>query len=268
MLKPRLLFSLGILPVVIAAVWFGGSWFTAFAVIWGFMAAFEFFRLSSINKLAPITWFGLLGTVVLMLHPYYSNEFNLSLILTSIIVIPLVFLLLRRNKENAFTGWVWTVAGILYIGWLLSFWIELRCCLDYRNWVFLGLFVTFVSDSSAYLVGRKWGKHYLAPRVSPKKTWEGAVAGVAAAVCLSLCFIVPSPLSLSVTWWQVAVLGLLISIFGQLGDLAKSLFKRNMGVKDSSNFIPGHGGFLDRIDSIVFAGVVLYYYVVWILPHL
>jgi phosphatidate cytidylyltransferase len=134
-----------------------------------------------------------------------------------------------------------------------------------RNLVFLTLFTTFASDTAAFFVGRAVGKHKLAPDISPAKTWEGAVAGGAGAILISLFFILPTPLSLPLTWWQAALLGLLVSIFGQLGDLAESLFKRNMGVKDSGTFLPGHGGLLDRLDSIVFAGVVVYYYAVWVM---
>jgi phosphatidate cytidylyltransferase len=168
------------------------------------------------------------------------------------------------------------LAGIIYIGWLLSYFIALSAFgntpsiigpLEARNWVFLGFFTTFASDTTAYFVGRKWGKHYMAPSVSPRKTWEGAIAGVIGAVILSLLFTIPSPLQLPgeyFNYWQAAVLGIAISVFGQLGDLMKSLFKRNMGVKNSSNLIPGHGGFLDRMDSVAFAGVVVYYYLVWV----
>ncbi len=261
MLKPRVIFSVIVIPFVIAAVWFGEPWFPILVAGWGSVAAWEFFHLVEKNKTPVLTYFGIIWALLFMLSPYYNHTFTLPALLSSAIILPLIYSLFRRNKEQAFTGWVWTVAGILYIGWLLSFWITLRGPLDGRNWVFLGLFITFASDSAAYLIGRKWGKHYLAPAVSPKKTWEGAVAGVVAAIIISLLFKLPTPLALPFNYWQAIVLGIAVSVFGQLGDLAKSLFKRNMGVKDSSNLIPGHGGFLDRIDSIAFAGVVVYYYV-------
>ncbi len=110
-------------------------------------------------------------------------------------------------------------------------------------------------------MGRALGRHRLAPRISPAKTWEGAIAGVFGAIIVSLLFTIPTPLHLPLIHWQAILLGLLVSVFGQLGDLVESLFKRNMGVKESSKLIPGHGGFLDRIDSVVFAGIVVYYYV-------
>jgi phosphatidate cytidylyltransferase len=143
--------------------------------------------------------------------------------------------------------------------------VALRGLDDGRNWVFLAIFATFGSDSVAYFIGSAIGKHKLSPTISPKKTWEGAMGGVLGAVLVSLFFILPTPVQFSahINWWQVIILGLLISIFGQLGDLVESLLKRNTGVKDSGNLFPGHGGMLDRMDSIVFAAVVVYYWVLW-----
>ena len=174
-------------------------------------------------------------------------------------------LLRRAQEEKAFIGWAWTVAGILYLGWLLSHLVALRDLDGGRNWVFLALFVTFASDTMAFITGRTLGRHRLAPNISPGKTWEGTIGGVLGAIFASLFFTLPTPLHTDLNWIQAVLLGLLISIFGQLGDLVESLFKRNMGVKDSGKLIPGHGGVLDRMDSVVFAGIVVYYYVVWVM---
>ena len=181
-----------------------------------------------------------------------------------------------RPQKEAFTSWAWTIAGILYLGCLLSHFVALRgletLSMPYagRNLVFFAFFTTFASDTAAFFIGRALGKHHLAPHISPGKTWEGAIAGVFGAIIVSLFFVLPklftvdNPLYLrDFAYWQAILLGLLVSIFGQLGDLIESLLKRNMGVKDSSQLLPGHGGFLDRMDSVVFAGVVVYYYVIW-----
>jgi phosphatidate cytidylyltransferase len=174
-----------------------------------------------------------------------------------------MWLLLRQQKEQAFIGWAWTIAGIVYVGWLLSYLVALRGLDDGRNWVFFTLFATFGSDTAAFFVGRALGSHHLARQISPGKTWEGAIGGILGAAIISLVFTLPTPLSLPLSYGHAVLLGLLVSIFGQLGDLVESLLKRNMGVKDSGKLVPGHGGVLDRIDSIVFAGVVVYYYVIW-----
>ena len=276
MLKKRLIVGLSGCVLVTAIVWFGQPFFTILLTIWGLVAAYEFFHLVKKENIPVLTIFGLIWTLLFILIPYYKYEFTVPSLLTSAIVIPLILLLFRRNKEQAFTGWVWTMGGILYIGWLLSYWIvnsapggnpTLTGTLPGRDWIYLGLFVTFASDTAAYFAGRKWGRHHLAPVVSPKKTWEGSIAGIIAAIVVSLIFTLPTPVKLPpeyFSWWQAIILGAVISVAGQTGDLAKSLFKRNMHVKDSSNYLPGHGGFLDRMDSVAFAGVVVYYYLVWV----
>ncbi len=272
MLKKRVITAACVLPLVTAAVWFGEPWFGVLVAIWAVIAAYEFYRLVAVSKVQPLTYFGLAWVALFVLRPYFNYDYFNPLLITSTIMVPLNFLLLRKRKDNAFASWAWTLGGIFYIGWLLSYYILLRGPIetrgvrfDGRNWVFLAVLATFASDTSAFFVGRKWGRHHLAPTVSPKKTWEGAAAGLVSAVVVGLLFMLPTPLQLPLNYGEAIVLGLLISAFGQVGDLVKSLFKRNMGVKDSSNLLPGHGGFLDRIDSIVFAGVVVYYYVVWVM---
>ena len=276
MLKKRIITALWGIPLLITVIWFGEPWFTILVAIWGLLAAFEFYKLVATSKVSPLTYFGLVWTLFFILsrdpdllaflEPHFNLNLLTPLLLTSAVILSLFCLLLRRQKEGAFTGWAWTIGGILYIGWLLSYFVALRGLDDGRNWVFLALFTTFASDTAAFFVGRALGKHHLAPRISPGKTWEGAIAGAFAAIIVSLLFTISTPLHLPLTYWQAILLGLLVSVFGQLGDLVESLLKRNMGVKESGKLIPGHGGVLDRIDSVVFAGIVVYYYVIWAIP--
>ncbi len=223
------------------------------------LAVFEFYKLVAGAKVQPLTYFGLVWTLLFIISPHFQYDFTVPLLLTLAVILPLSWLLGRPKKEGAFIGWAWTLAGILYLGWLLSYLVALRGLDGGRNWVFFALFTTFASDTAAFFVGRALGRHKLAPNISPGKTWEGTIAGVFGAIIASLLFTLLLPISYA----QAIVLGILVSIFGQLGDLVESLLKRNMGVKDSGRLIPGHGGFLDRIDSVVFAGVVVYYYVIW-----
>ena len=265
MLKQRVITGLWGIPLLIAAVWFTQPlpWFTVLVAIWGLLAVFEFYKLVAGAKVQPLTYFGLIWTLLFILSPHFSYAFTIPLLLTSAVVLSLFWILLRRQKEGAFISWAWTIAGILYIGWLLSHLVALRGLDEGRNWVLLALLANFGSDTAAFFAGRALGRHHLAPGISPGKTWEGAIAGILGAIIVSLLFTIPSPLSLPLGYGQAIVLGLLVSILGQLGDLVESLFKRNMGVKDSGRLLPGHGGALDRIDSVVFAGVVVYYYVIW-----
>ncbi len=150
----------------------------------------------------------------------------------------------------------WCVA---YIGVLLSALVLLRDGGDGRSWVFLALLATFATDTGAYAVGRLIGRHKMAPKISPKKTWEGAVggyiAGAGACIGLSQWF------DLGVTVSTILPLALTLPIFAQVGDLLESWFKRRMEVKDASGLLPGHGGFLDRLDSVLFVAPLVYLFV-------
>ena len=273
MLKQRVITALWGIPLIIAAVWFDQPlpWLTVVVAIWGLLAAFEFYKMVAGTKVPPLTYLGLIWTLLFILsrdseltsiiEPHFSPTLLTPLLLSSVVVLSLIWLLVRPQKGEGFAGWIWTLAGILYLGWMLSHLVALRGLDDGRDWVFLALLATFASDTTAYFVGRAVGRHKLAPSISPGKTWEGAIAGLMGAIIVSLLFTLTLPLEL----WQAILLGFLISFFGQIGDLVESLFKRNMGVKDSGRLLPGHGGFLDRIDSVVFAGVVVYYYVIWVI---
>jgi len=170
MLKKRVITALWGIPLLVAAVWFDQPlpWFTILVAIWGLLAVFEFYKLGEKAKLAPLTYFGLLWTLLFILNPQLNNDYiTPQILLASAVVLSLIWLLLRPQKEGAFIGWAWTIGGILYVGWLLSYFVGLRGLDDGRNWVFLALLVTFGSDTAAYFVGRALGRHKLAPHISP-----------------------------------------------------------------------------------------------------
>lgn len=202
----------------------------------------------------------------------HTTSKELIMVLYTIsITIPLIWLLNRKPRNEAFARWAWTLAGISYIGFLMGHLVGLRNTVDGRNWVFFALLITYASDTAAFFVGRSLGRHKLATAISPAKTWEGSIGGLAGAIVLSLVFLPThlftwvNPLHIPVLqYWSTIVIALLVSITGQLGDLIESLFKRNMGAKDSGNILPGHGGALDRMDSVAFAGVMVYYFV-WLI---
>ncbi|MFH1646156.1 MAG: phosphatidate cytidylyltransferase [Chloroflexota bacterium] len=265
MLRKRVVTALWGVPLIILAIWFGGPlpWFSLLAAVWGMLAVIEFYRMTAVSKILPLTCFGLVWTLFFILHPHirYPNFF--MFLTTSAVVLSLILLVIIRQREGAFANWAWLMGGILYVGLLLSFLVALRLEAG-RAWLYLALFATFGSDTAAYFIGKAFGRHRLAPRISPGKTWEGAAGGLIGAVIISLLFTLPTPLQLPLGYAQAISLGLLISIFGQFGDLAESLLKRNTGVKDSGRLMPGHGGLLDRMDSVVFAGVVVYLYYIFI----
>ena len=275
MLKKRTITSAWYAALLVVIVWFGdGPGFSALVATLGVLAALEFYRMVASAKAPPLTYFGLTWTAFFILsrnaelltrlEAHFNPDLLTPLLLTSAIVLPLFGLLARRQKEGAISSWVWTVAGILYIGWLLSYLVALRGLDNGRNWVYLVLFVTWVSDTTAFLVGRRFGRHKLAPAISPGKTWEGTVGGICGGIAMSILFFTPTTFQLPLNPGQTVLLGALTSILGQVGDLFESLFKRNLGVKDSGKLMPGHGGILDRIDSLLLAGIMVYYYAIWV----
>ncbi len=271
MLKKRIITSIWFVSLLVAVVWFGGEpGFTALMVVFSILAALEFYHMVAGSKVSPLSCFGLVwvslfilsrnSQVISALEPYLNAALITPLLLTTAVIPPLLWLLSRRQKEGAFATWAWTIAGILYIGWLLSHMVALRGLEDGRNWVFFVLFVTWLSDTTAFFAGRRLGRHKLAPNISPGKTWEGAIGGIGGAIAMSVLFFTPTPFQLPLAYWQVMPLSIGVSVLGQAGDVVESLLKRNMGAKDSGTLMPGHGGILDRMDSMIFAGVLVYYY--------
>ncbi len=230
------------------------------------LGALEFYRLVARSKGPPLTYLGLLFTLLFVLSPhcpyYMENPLFTPLLVTAAVVCSLIWLVFRSPREESFTSCLWTLGGIFYVGWMLSYLVVLRGMEHGMEWVFLALLTIFASDTFAFFVGRAWGRHPLAAMVSPRKTWEGVVAGFLGgmAACLLLVFIFSTLSYLPLGYGGAAFLGFFISLFAQLGDLVESLLKRNAGVKDSGRLIPGHGGILDRMDSVIFVGVLVYYY--------
>jgi len=247
----------------VLAVWYDEpiSWLTLVVACWGGLAVTEFYKMAAKSGTQPLTILGLVATLSLIISPHFEIEKSAGLILALTAAVSFSWLVLRHSKYSGFASWAWTMGGILYVGLLLSLLVELRNFEYGREWVLLALLTTFVSDSAAYLIGRSFGRHRLAPHISPKKTWEGAVSGIIFAAIASPLLV--TILDLPTSIFAAILLGIIISGFGQLGDLSESLIKRSTGTKDSGNTIPGHGGFLDRIDSIVFAALVVYCFVIW-----
>jgi len=267
MIRQRVLSALILIPIIFVAVWFGGPFYYLVVIVVAVLGALEFFGMRGLYYRHPLTLFGLLCVLLLIISAHYKDPETLedpytAPILAGAVVISFIWLLFRSRAETAFIYWVWTLAGIIYIGWMLSHFIPLRELDNGRDWVLFLLFATFATDTAAFFCGRAWGRHSLASAISPSKTWEGAMGGFGAAIAASL--ILDAILSLPVPYWQVIILGALIGVFAQLGDLSESMLKRSAGVKESGTLIPGHGGILDRLDSIIFSVVVVYYYVTWV----
>jgi phosphatidate cytidylyltransferase len=268
MLKHRIATAIVGLPLVIAAIWFGFPLFSVLIAAAALVGTYEFCRMAGFGRREPLLYLGLLVALALVLSPHYGrgDPGALHVVLTTSLLVSLILLLVRKSTERAFQKWAWTMAGALYVGWLLSYWLNLRGLEDGRAWSLLAIFTAFANDTGAFFVGRARGRHKLAPAISPAKTWEGAIGGL---ICAILCAVaVGTILNLVSPYvfacWQIVVLGILIGVFAQIGDLVESLLKRSTGAKESGRLLPGHGGILDRFDSIIFVGAVAYYYVLWV----
>jgi phosphatidate cytidylyltransferase len=165
---------------------------------------------------------------------------------------------LRKNDPRALEGIALTLFGILYVSWFLSFAIRIRFLPDGGLLIAYLLTVTKGGDVGAYFGGTLFGRHTLVPHVSPRKTVEGTLAGIAASVALSLAFYDILPFDPGP--WQLGLLGLLLALVAQCGDLSESLIKRSCGARDSGGGLPGFGGFLDLMDSALFTIPLFYFY--------
>ena len=257
MLRQRLITAAIGLPILVSSVWFGDPWFSILWAVATGMSAWEIYAMARASNRRPLRWFGVAWTILMAMSPHLPGAYTVPLLFSLAVIVPLIWLMIRRPLDMAFANWGWTLLGIFYVGWLVSYWVSLRGLEDGRNWVIWGFFVVFASDTFAYFVGKAWGHHLMAPSISPKKTWEGAAGGVFGSLLASVLF--GSILFPVLEYPEALVLGILGSILAQAGDLCGSLLKRKLGCKDSGKFLPGHGGFIDRLSSLLFVGPLLYY---------
>ncbi len=250
------------IPAVVVLTWAGGRWYTAAACLIVLVAAYEF-QTPHHGRLTP---FGLLAAGLAAALPAAAKlgvDWLLWFTLGGVFI-PLVWVTVRAVPETAHSDWLWAVGGLVYVGLLGAHIVLVRELADGRDWVYLALFGTFAVDTAAYFVGRAVGRRKLAPHISPGKTVEGTLGGLAGgfgAVLLLNYF-----LGIRLEAALIVPLAALLPVAAVIGDLAESILKRGMQVKDAGNAIPGHGGFLDRLDSLLFTFPVVYYFVTWVVP--
>ncbi len=257
----RLLSAAVGIPILTGAVWLGGAWLAALVAVAAATAYVELHRLLAAKDTSPSLVLGLLFTLALALNGQFEGRYALAVLAVGLLS-SLAWQAACGVRTGGVTAWAASMAGPLYIGVPLGFALLLRAQDGGRDWLLLVLLVTFAADTAAYLVGRPLGKHRMAPTISPKKTWEGAAGGLVGAVGVSV--LASAVLATSLAWWQALALGLVLGIVAQAGDLAESALKRALNAGDASRLIPGHGGVLDRLDSIVFTLVVMYHIVLWV----
>ena len=250
------------IPVIVLLIWAGGPWYTAGACLIILVAAYEF-QIARHKRLSPLVLVVAGLSAALPAGAFVSADWVLWFTLAGVFI-PLVWVTLRADPATALDDWVWSVAGLAYVGLLGAHIVLVRELPGGMDWVFLVVFGTFAVDTAAYGVGRAVGRHKLAPAISPGKTVEGTVGGLLggfAAVILLNYF-----LGLRLEAALIVPLAALLALAAVLGDLAESILKRGMQVKDSGDMIPGHGGLLDRLDSLLFTFPVVYFFVLWVVP--
>lgn len=258
----RILVSVIAIPLIVAAAYAGKIYFFVFAIAVSFISFSEFSSMAVKKDIKPNVPAGILAILLIFLNQYFTlvDYFSFFILLVTILLIIELF----RNNGSAFMNLGVTILGIMYVGLFGSSLLSLRELYPdigdlYNRGGYLIITVMaaiWICDSAAYFGGTALGKHKLFLRVSPNKSWEGAVFGFVFAVLalVTAKFIVLDFLS----WTAVLCIGLIVGIIGQIGDLIESLFKRDASVKDSSNLIPGHGGIFDRFDSLLMTAPVVY----------
>ena len=243
--------------LIFVAVKLGGNWLAVFFSMIAAVSTLEIGAMMKVPKWSIEQVVAVVYTVLMVIWPSFERFWYVLFYL-------LLALTIVRRKEFSFAG-----AGVLFAGALYSSY-AFRTILDLRRlqygftWVLLVFFAIWATDTGAFFVGRAFGGRKLLPEVSPKKTISGAIGGFLLAVLVATLFGSFSVAQGVRLWWQFAIVGAVISIFGQIGDLVESALKRNYQVKDSGWILPGHGGVLDRFDSLLLAAPIAYHLIIWL----
>jgi phosphatidate cytidylyltransferase len=243
-------------PVNLGLLFLGNWEWLLWVAILAIVATSEVLNLLAKVGRPPIAWIGPLMVFVFVVGAWALPGNAFFSLVGPMFVLSLLLMLLSHFQSNAFERWGITTAGCLYASFLPAYMILLRNGENGLWWMGSALTGTWVFDTGAYLVGRKWGRAKLWPAVSPGKTRVGTLGGLVltAALCLATTRV------LGLSYAQAIGLGVIIAVLAQLGDLVESAMKRQVGVKDSGSFLPGHGGVLDRIDGLLFSTIGVYYF--------
>ena len=252
------------IPAILFLLWRGGPMFALFIFLVMMIGIDEFYRMNTNERQTPVKVTGYILTGLMAAYYFWLPQVTLleGLLLLGCFIIISLFIEMGRDKLNSTRNISITVLGIMYVPVLLGSVIALRN-LDtvYSTYFTVSMVLAiWICDSAAYIFGMKWGQKKIFPRVSPNKSWVGSVAGLVSSFVvfygLHVWGILPD-----LTLLDVAVFSIITGFFGQAGDFAESLLKRDVGVKDSGKLLLGHGGVLDRFDSITFASPLTYAYI-------
>ena len=246
------------IPILFALVWLGELWILALAIAAVTLGLAEFYRLVGIESLWARLLGIALGAALVTGAGFQAHIWAPPVLLSGLVLVFVSYRFLPAQRRF----WPLLAGGPFYLGAALAYGVLLRGIEDGVLWLSLALATAFVVDTSAYLAGKALGKHRMAPRISPGKTWEGAAAGLLGGVLAFL--VLASLLSLSLATWKAVLLGIAVGLAAQAGDLLESALKRANNAKQSGRLMPGHGGVLDRLDSVVLNLVLVYYGAIWV----
>ncbi len=262
----RILTALIAVPAILALTYFGGFWFLFLVLAISLVALNEFYNLVKQKGFNPYYTVGNLFSALLLISTFFSGnsylwERNIIFILTSAVIVSFCTAVFIRRRSQATANVSLTLLGVVFVGLLFSYLILIRSLTLHGKYLFMLMVVLWVSDTLAYFIGKTIGRHQLSQYISPKKTIEGAVAGLFGAILSTVAFYyLIEPNSGFEMLKHYLILGFFAGVLGQMSDLSESLIKRDVGAKDSSNIVPGHGGVLDRMDSFIFSAPFFYYY--------
>ena len=253
----RVLVAAILLPLVIGLVYLGGWWLFGLALVGGLLALHELYVM--VRDLRPLVLGGYLGFALTLLGLQLGGlEWMLGGLLSTFVFAFVVYGL-GGVRQSATTSFGVTLLGVAWVGAGIGCLLLIRDIPEFGFWAVMAvLFTVFAADTGAFFVGRTFGRHRMAPAISPKKSWEGFVGGVLAAIGMAFVILYKDRADfLSIP--QSLLLGLVIALAAVLGDLFESAVKRDLEVKDSGRVLGGHGGMLDRLDSLLWAGPAAYF---------
>ena len=256
-LLSRIIVAAVLLPLVIGLVYLGGWWLFGLALVGGLLALHELYAMA--RDLRPLVLGGYLGFATTLLGLQLGGIGWMLGGLLATFVFAFVVYGLGGVRQSATTSFGVTVLSVAWVGAGIGCLLLVRDIPDFGFWAVMAvLFTVFAADTGAFFVGRTIGRHRMAPAISPKKSWEGFVGGVLAAVGMSFVILYRDRDDF-LTIPESLVLGLVIALAAVLGDLFESAVKRDLDVKDSGRVLGGHGGMLDRLDSLLWAGPAAYF---------
>lgn len=248
------------IPLIILTIWVGGGLLAGVVAVAVFIASIELATARGAQR-APLSLLAAATTAVLPPAALAGPQYLGGAIAGAVVLISAGYTL-TRDPRGDIEGWLWGIATAVYLGALASYFVLLRQGGNGRDWLIFTVVTVWVTDTGAYFVGRMIGKHKLAPAISPAKTIEGSAGSLAAG--FACVFVLNEALGLGLGVEHRVALGLLMPPVIMVGDLAESALKRALQIKDSSGLVPGHGGIADRLDSLLFAAPLVYYYLLWV----